>query len=396
MEKIEFKGLTEAYKDYAERIKSATERITALERKLNIRRINLNFSVQRKKYYDEQKKLGIDVAEILYNDLQDEQKKYKEEIEKISSELRKEQLMLEPIKQGLDKYIEQVTSDPEVLEYINSELEKGYKKSKEGAEEKKSKAEKKKEILDQIKNSPNAQKEIGNLIEIAQEVSNIRNEMAGKNENSDEYKGLQEQLTNKEKEVQDKKETITTAICGFEEDNKDIVKEMLDNLVMNNKKDKDGKLNIEETLNANIALENGNIESANKDIKFNELAIQEITGRTPQQVGTSNPEKEGPEQTGAPKKQNLFRRIGNKIKMLFSKENPEALPEGEPQQQGQQPAQQTAQQPEQQQEESEFIKGLKENPMVNEIIANRRAEIDKKVKESQQPAQQQENDELGR
>lgn len=34
--------------------------------------------------------------------------------------------------------------------------------------------------------------------------------------------------------------------------------------------------------------------------------------------------------------------------------------------------------------------------MVNEIIANRRAEIDKKVKESQQPAQQQENDELGR
>ena len=392
MEKIEFEGLTEAYKDYAERIKSATERITALERKLNIRRINLNFSVQRKKYYDEQKKLGIDVAEILYNDLQDEQKKYKEEIEKISSELRKEQLMLEPIKQGLDKYIEQVTSDPEVLEYINSELEKGYKKSKEGAEEKKSKAEKK----NQIKNSPNAQKEIGNLIEIAQEVSNIRNEMAGKDENSDEYKGLQEKLTNKEKEVQDKKETITTAICGFEEDNKDIVKEMLDNLVMNNKKDKDGKLNIEETLNANIALENGNIESANKDIKFNELAIQEITGRTPQQVGTSNPEKEGPEQTGAPKKQNLFRRIGNKIKMLFSKENPEALPEGEPQQQGQQPAQQTAQQPEQQQEESEFIKGLKENPMVNEIIANRRAEIDKKVKESQQPAQQQENDELGR
>ena len=61
MEKIEFEGLTEAYKDYAERIKSATERITALERKLNIRRINLNFSVQRKKYYDEQKKLGIDV-----------------------------------------------------------------------------------------------------------------------------------------------------------------------------------------------------------------------------------------------------------------------------------------------------------------------------------------------
>lgn len=52
--------------------------------------------------------------------------------------------MLEPIKQGLDKYIEQVTSDPEVLEYINSELEKGYKKSKEGAEEKKSKAEKRK------------------------------------------------------------------------------------------------------------------------------------------------------------------------------------------------------------------------------------------------------------
>ena len=393
MEKIEFEGLTEAYKDYAERIKSATERITALERKLNIRRINVNFNEQTKKYYDEQKELGIDVPESLYNDLQSEQEKWKEEIEKISSELRKEQLMLEPIKQGLDKYIEQVTSDPEVLD---SELEKGYKKSKEGAEEKKSKAEKKKEILDQIKNSPNAQKEIGNLIEIAQEVSNIRNEMAGKDENSGEYKGLQEKLTNKEKEVQDKKETITTAICGFEEDNKDIVKEMLDNLVMNNKKDKDGKLNIEETLNANIALENGNIESANKDIKFNELAIQEITGRTPQQVGTSNPEKEGPEQTGAPKKQNLFRRIGNKIKMLFSKENPEALPEGEPQQQGQQPAQQTAQQPEQQQEESEFIKGLKENPMVNEIIANRRAEIDKKVKESQQPAQQQENDELGR
>lgn len=340
MEKIEFEGLTEAYKDYAERIKSATERITALERKLNIRRINVNFNEQTKKYYDEQKELGIDVPESLYNDLQSEQEKWKEEIEKISSELRKEQLMLEPIKQGLDKYIEQVTSDPEVLEYINSELEKGYKKSKEGAEEKKSKAEKKKEILDQIKNSPNAQKEIGNLIEIAQEVSNIRNEMAGKDENSGEYKGLQEKLTNKEKEVQDKKETITTAICGFEEDNKDIVKEMLDNLVMNNKKDKDGKLNIEETLNANIALENGNIESANKDIKFNELAIQEITGRTPQQVGTSNPEKEGPEQTGAPKKQNLFRRIGNKIKMLFSKENPEALPEGEPQQQGQQPAQQ--------------------------------------------------------
>ncbi|MDO4392405.1 MAG: hypothetical protein Q4C11_04830 [Clostridium sp.] len=227
-------------------------------------------------------------------------------------------------------------------------------------------------------------------------MSNIRNEMAGKDENSDEYKGLQEKLTNKEKEVQDKKETITTAICGFEEDNKDIVKEMLDNLVMNNKKDKDGKLNIEETLNANIALENGNIESANKDIKSNELAIQEITGRTPQQVGNSNPEKEEPEQTGAPKKQNLFRRIANNIKMLFSKENPEALPEGKPQQQGQQPAQQTAQQPEQQQEESEFIKGLKENPMVNEIIANRRAEIDKKVKESQQPAQQQENNELGR
>lgn len=55
MEKIEFEGLTEAYKDYAERIKSATERITALERKLNIRRINLNFNEQTKKYYDEQK-----------------------------------------------------------------------------------------------------------------------------------------------------------------------------------------------------------------------------------------------------------------------------------------------------------------------------------------------------
>lgn len=48
MEKIEFEGLTEAYKDYAERIKSATERITALERKLNIRRINLNFNEQTK------------------------------------------------------------------------------------------------------------------------------------------------------------------------------------------------------------------------------------------------------------------------------------------------------------------------------------------------------------
>ena len=389
MEKIEFEGLTEAYKDYVERIKSATERITGLEKRLNIRRINLNFNEQTKKYYDEQKELGIYVAESLYTDLQSQQKKYKEEIEEISSELRKEQLMLEPIKQGLDKYIEQVTSDPEVLEYINSELEKGYKKSKEGAEEKK-------EILDQIKNDPDAQKEIGNLIEIAQEMSDIRKEMDGKDENSEEYKALQEKLTNKEKEVQDKKEKITTAICGFKKDNKDIVKEMLDNLVMNNKKDKDGKLNIEETLNANIALENGNIESANKDIKSNELAIQEIIGRTPQQVGTSNPEKEEPEQTGAPKKQNLFRRIANNIKMLFSKENPEALPEGEPQQQGQQPAQQTAQQPEQQQEESEFIKGLKENPMVNEIIANRRAEIDKKVKESQQLAQQQENDELGR
>ncbi|MDO4392406.1 MAG: hypothetical protein Q4C11_04835 [Clostridium sp.] len=144
MEKIEFEGLTEAYKDYAERIKSATERITALERKLNIRRINLNFSVQRKKYYDEQKKLGIDVAEILYNDLQDEQKKYKEEIEKISSELRKEQIMLEPIKQGLDKYIEQVTSDPEVLEYINSELEKGYKKAKKAQKKRKARQKKRK------------------------------------------------------------------------------------------------------------------------------------------------------------------------------------------------------------------------------------------------------------
>ena len=93
MEKTEFEGLTEAYKDYVERIKSATERITGLEKKLNIRRINLNFNEQTKKYYDEQKELGIDVPESLYNDLQSKQEKWKEEIEKISSELRKEQLM---------------------------------------------------------------------------------------------------------------------------------------------------------------------------------------------------------------------------------------------------------------------------------------------------------------
>ena len=48
MEKIEFEGLTEAYKDYAERIKSATERITALNDKDNIKIRKLLSKTSRK------------------------------------------------------------------------------------------------------------------------------------------------------------------------------------------------------------------------------------------------------------------------------------------------------------------------------------------------------------
>lgn len=240
----------------------------------------------------------------------------------------------------------------------------------------KKRAEDKKEIIEKIKNDPDAQQNLEEILKLGTRITKL-NEIVNAtavDKNSQEYKRAKTELELKVIAINSKKDAFAKIVGGFNKDKKQMTEEVLEDLLKEKAKvGEDGKILVTDMLAERIEKEGQEIGNAERGIEFNEKRIQEITGKAPRQAenqGQENLEQE--EQPEEPKKPGFFKKFKNFLRQLFAKEA--LLTPGNPERKGQvaqegkpkdSPDEEKVSREEQQRaakKDPEFIKYLRANP----------------------------------
>lgn len=237
----------------------------------------------------------------------------------------------------------------------------------------KKRAEDKKKIIEKIKNDPDAQQNLEEILKLGTRITKLNEIVNAKDvdKNSQEYRRAKTELELKVIAINSKKDAFVKIVGGFNKDKKQMTEEVLEDLLKEKANvGEDGKILVTDMLAERIEKEGQEIGNAERGIEFNENRIQEITGKDPRQAenqGQENLEQEQPEE---PKKPGFFKKFKNFLKQLFAKEA--LLTPGNPERKGQvaqegkpSPDEAKVSREEQQRaakKDPEFIKYLRANP----------------------------------
>lgn len=248
------------------------------------------------------------------------------DIQRIEDALYEIKIQVEGFQGQIDVFLDKVKENPEVAQVATELKEKKHKEKLEQYKKAKKRAEDKKEIIEKIKNDPDAQQNLEEILKLGKEITELNEKLNDKNadKTSQEYKKAEREVQRKVKDINSKKETFAKIVGGFKEDKKQMTEEVLEDLLKEKAKvGEDGKILVTDMLAERIEKEGQNIGNAERGIEFNEKRIQEITGKAPRQAenqGQENLEQEEQEQPEEPKKPGFFKKIKNFLKQLFAKE----------------------------------------------------------------------------
>lgn len=298
------------------------------------------------------------------------------EIQGINDDLYTIKIQVEGLQGQIDVFLDKVKENPEVAQVATELKVKKHKEKSEQCEKAKKRAEDKKEIIEKIKNDPDAQQKLEEILELGTRITKL-NEIVNASDvdkNSQEYKKAKTELELKGIAINSKKDAFAKIVGGFNEDKKQMTEEVLEDLLKEKAKvGEDGKILVTDMLAERIEKEGQEIGNAERGIEFNENRIQEITGKAPRQAenqGQENLEQEEQEQPEEPKKPGFFKKFKNFLRQLFAKEA--LLTPGNPERKGQvaqegkpSPDEAKVSREEQQRaakKDPEFIKYLRANP----------------------------------
>lgn len=305
----------------------------------------------------------------------DEYKNYVEKYKRSINLMRESRAKVRGLQSEIDQYLEQAKSSPEVAQVATELKEKKHKEKLEQFKKAKKRAEDKKEIIEKIKNNPDAQQNLEEILKLGKRITELNAIVNDKDvdKNSQEYIDANEELKKIVPDIKAKKLKFAEIVGDFNEDKKQMTEEVLEDLLKGEAKvGKDGKILVTDMLAERIEKEGQNIGNAERGIEFNENRIQEITGKAPRQAenqGQENLEQEEQEQPKEPKKPGFFKKFKNFLRQLFAKEalltpgNPER--KGQVAQEGKSPDEEKVSREEQQRaakKAQEFIEYLRANP----------------------------------
>lgn len=282
-------------------------------------------------------------------------------------------IQVEGFQGQIDVFLNKVKENPEVAQVATELKVKKHKEKLEQCEKAKKRAEDKKKIIEKIKNDPDAQQNLEEILKLGTRITKLNEIVNAKDvdKNSQEYRRAKTELELKVIAINSKKDAFVKIVGGFNKDKKQMTEEVLEDLLKEKAKvGEDGKILVTDMLAERIEKEGQEIGNAERGIEFNENRIQEITGKDPRQAenqGQENLEQEQPEE---PKKPGFFKKFKNFLKQLFAKEA--LLTPGNPERKGQvaqegkpSPDEAKVSREEQQRaakKDPEFIKYLRANP----------------------------------
>lgn len=300
------------------------------------------------------------------------------DIQRIEDALYEIEIQVEGFQGQIEVFLNKVKENPEVAQVATELKVKKHKEKLEQCEKAKKRAEDKKEIIEKIKNDPDAQQNLEEILKLGTRITKL-NEIVNAtavDKNSQEYKGAKTELELKVIAINSKKDAFAKIVGGFNKDKKQMTEEVLEDLLKEKAKvGEDGKILVTDMLAERIEKEGQEIGNAERGIEFNEKRIQEITGKAPRQAenqGQENLEQEEQEQPEEPKKPGFFKKFKNFLRQLFAKEA--LLTPGNPERKGQvaqegkpkdSPDEEKVSREEQQRaakKDPEFIKYLRANP----------------------------------
>lgn len=282
-------------------------------------------------------------------------------------------IQVEGFQGQIDVFLNKVKENPEVAQVATELKVKKHKEKLEQCEKAKKRAEDKKKIIEKIKNDPDAQQNLEEILKLGTRITKLNEIVNAKDvdKNSQEYRRAKTELELKVIAINSKKDAFVKIVGGFNKDKKQMTEEVLEDLLKEKANvGEDGKILVTDMLAERIEKEGQEIGNAERGIEFNENRIQEITGKDPRQAenqGQENLEQEQPEE---PKKPGFFKKFKNFLKQLFAKEA--LLTPGNPERKGQvaqegkpSPDEAKVSREEQQRaakKDPEFIKYLRANP----------------------------------
>lgn len=379
MEIKEYVSISNAFKDADGQLKQQKARLANKQYELTQQHNKLQAAQNNKREYENMLRYGAVTKEEYDEKVKEFDREIDEatrDIQRIEDALYEIKIQVEGFQGQIDVFLDKVKENPEVAQVATELKVKKHKEKSEQCEKAKKRAEDKKEIIEKIKNDPDAQQKLEEILELGTRITKL-NEIVNARDadkNSQEYKKAKTELELKGIAINSKKDAFAEIVGGFNEDKKQMTEEVLEDLLKEKAKvGEDGKILVTDMLAERIEKEGQEIGNAERGIEFNENRIQEITGKAPRQAenqGQENLEQEEQEQPEEPKKPGFFKKFKNFLRQLFAKEA--LLTPGNPERKGQvaqegkpSPDEAKVSREEQQRaakKDPEFIKYLRANP----------------------------------
>lgn len=335
----EYVSISDAFRDADRQLKQQKARLANKRYDLTQQHNKLQAAQNNKEEYENMLKAGAVTKEEYDGKVKEFDREIDEatgDIQRIKDDLYKIEIQVEGFQGQIDVFLNKVKENPEVAQVATELKEKKHKEKLEQFKKAKKRAEDKKEISEKIKNNPDAQQKLEEILELGKSITELNKivNATDVDKNSQEYKKAQREVRRKVKAINTKKVKFAEIVGGFNEDKKQMTEEVLEDLLKGEAKvGKDGKILVTDMLAERIEKEGQNIGNAERGIEFNENRIQEITGKAPRQAenqGQENLEQEQPEE---PKKPGFFTKFKNFLRQLFAKEA--LLTPGNPERKGQ-------------------------------------------------------------
>lgn len=374
----EYVSISDAFRDADRQLKQQKARLANKRYDLTQQHNKLQAAQNNKEEYENMLKAGAVTKEEYDGKVKEFDREIDEatgDIQRIKDDLYKIEIQVEGFQGQIDVFLNKVKENPEVAQVATELKVKKHKEKLEQCEKAKKRAEDKKEIIEKIKNDPDAQQNLEEILKLGTRITKLNKivNATDVDKNSQEYKEAKTELELKVIAINSKKDAFAKIVGGFNEDKKQMTEKVLEDLLKEEAKvGEDGKILVTDMLAERIEKEGQEIGNAERGIEFNENRIQEITGKAPRQAenqGQENLEQEEQEQPEEPKKPGFFKKFKNFLRQLFAKEalltpgNPER--KGQVAQEGKSPDEEKVSREEQQRaakKAQEFIEYLRANP----------------------------------
>lgn len=338
----EYVSISDAFRDADRQLKQQTASLANKRYDLTQQHNKLQAAQNNKEEYENMLKAGAVTQEEYDGKVKEFDREIDEatgDIQRIKDDLYKIEIQVEVFQGQIDVFLNKVKENPEVAQVATELKVKKHKEKLEQCEKAKKRAEDKKEIIEKIKNDPDAQQNLEEILKLGTRITKLNKivNATDVDKTSQKYKEAKTELELKVIAINSKKDAFAKIVGGFNEDKKQMTEKVLEDLLKEEAKvGEDGKILVTDMLAERIEKEGQEIGNAERGIEFNENRIQEITGKAPRQAenqGQENLEQEEQEQPEEPKKPGFFTKFKNFLRQLFAKEA--LLTPGNPERKGQ-------------------------------------------------------------